>query len=105
MTVALDRERAAEALASDEFFRVAAECDDINVKRDEAMYVYEIYEWGCPEHGGRHWGRLALIDAPGERGTELHLVMSDRKYNVKEVVRRLKYMLEAGEIPTGARTA
>ena len=100
MTVTLDRPTTAEMLAGDEIFRLAAECSEVNVKRDEAMFIYE---WGCPGHGDRHWARLALIDAPGGRGTELHLVMTDRKYSVKEVVRRLKYMLEAGEIPTGAR--
>ena len=101
MTVTLDRESTAEALADDEMFAIAMECEEVTVKRDEAMFVYE---WGCAAHADRHWARLALIDAPDDRGTELHLVMNDRKYNVKEVVRRLKYLLEAGEIPTGART-
>jgi hypothetical protein len=102
MTVLLDRQTVAEALADDAVFRQAIDCDIVNIRRDEAMHIYE---WTCAAHGDSHGARLALINAPGDRGTELHLVMNDRKYNVKEVIRRLKYLLETGEIPTGARTA
>lgn len=102
LTVLIDRDAVAEALTDDFFFQRAVECDAVDVRRDEAMHLYE---WTCPPHGDQHTARLALINAPPERGTELHLVMNDRKYNVKEVVRRLKYLLETGEIPTGARSA
>ena len=50
--------------------------------------------------------RLELRDAPGGRGTEVHLAMRGLgKYDVKEVLRRAKALLEAGEIPTGRRDA
>ena len=101
MTVALDRATIAELLQDDELFKIAADCENVTVRRDEIM---SIYEWTCAAHGTDHMARLALINAPGGRGTELHLVMNERKYGVKEVVRRMKSMLEAGEIPTGART-
>jgi hypothetical protein len=48
--------------------------------------------------------RLELCDAPGGRGTEIHLAMRGLgKYEVKEVLRRAKALLESGEIPTGRR--
>jgi hypothetical protein len=50
--------------------------------------------------------RLELHDAPAGRGTEIHLAMRGiGKYEVKEVLRRAKALLEAGEIPTGRRCA
>lgn len=56
--------------------------------------------------------RLALIDrlevreAPGGRGTEVHLAMRGLgKSEIKDVLRRAKALLEAGEIPTGRRYA
>ncbi len=50
--------------------------------------------------------RLEVRDAPGGRGTEVHLGMRGLgKYDVKEVLRRVKALLEAGEIPTGRRYA
>ena len=46
--------------------------------------------------------RLELHDAPHGRGTEVHLGMRGLgKYEIKEVLRRVKALLEAGEIPTG----
>lgn len=49
---------------------------------------------------------LELRDAPGGRGTEVHLAMRGLgKYDIKEVLRRAKALLEAGEIPTGRRDA
>ncbi len=49
---------------------------------------------------------LELRDAPGERGTEIHLTMRGLgKYEIKEVLRRVKALLETGEIPTGMRYA
>ncbi len=102
LTVLLDQDAVVEALSDGTYIARAADCDSVDVRHDEQMHVYE---WGCASHGDQHAARLALIKAPSDRGTELHLVMNDRKYNVKEVVRRLKYLLEAGEIPTGARTA
>lgn len=48
--------------------------------------------------------RLEVRDAPGGRGTELHLGMRGAaKYDVLDVLRRAKALLEAGEIPTGRR--
>ncbi|HKU69089.1 MAG TPA: hypothetical protein VJP85_15060 [Candidatus Baltobacteraceae bacterium] len=48
--------------------------------------------------------RLEVRDAPGRRGTEVHLSMRGvGKYDIKEVLRRAKALLEAGEIPTGRR--
>jgi len=50
--------------------------------------------------------RLEIRDAPAGRGTELYLTMRGAgKYGVKEVLRRAKAMLEAGEVPTGRRYA
>jgi hypothetical protein len=50
--------------------------------------------------------RLELRDAPGERGTEVHLSMRGLgKYAIKDVLRRMKALLECGEIPTGRRFA
>jgi hypothetical protein len=50
--------------------------------------------------------RLEVRDAPGGRGTELHLSMRGvAKYQIKEALRRMKALLEAGEIPTGRRCA
>jgi hypothetical protein len=50
--------------------------------------------------------RLEIRDAPAGRGTELYLTMRGLgKYGVKEVLRRVKVLLEAGEIPTGRRYA
>lgn len=50
--------------------------------------------------------RLEVHDAPGKRGTEIHLAMRGvGKYEIKEVLRRIKALLEAGEIPTGRRYA
>lgn len=50
--------------------------------------------------------RLEVCEAPGGRGTEVHLAMRGLgKYEVKDVLRRVKALLEAGEIPTGRRYA
>lgn len=50
--------------------------------------------------------RLELRDAPSARGTEMHLSMRGLgKYELKDVLRRAKALLEAGEIPTGRRYA
>lgn len=50
--------------------------------------------------------RLELHDAPGSRGTEVYLAMRGLgKYEIKDVLRRMKALLEAGEIPTGRRYA
>lgn len=50
--------------------------------------------------------RLEIRDAPGGRGTEVHLAMRGiGKYEIKDVLRRAKALLEAGEIPTGRRFA
>lgn len=50
--------------------------------------------------------RLEVRDAPAGRGTEVRLSMRGLgKYQIKEVLRRAKALLEAGEIPTGRRYA
>jgi hypothetical protein len=50
--------------------------------------------------------RLEIRDATPGRGTELHLTMRGvGKYRIKEILRRVKALLEAGEIPTGRRYA
>ncbi len=47
---------------------------------------------------------FSLKPAPGERGTEVHATSHERKQEeLKAGLRRLKALLEAGEIPTGAR--
>jgi hypothetical protein len=46
--------------------------------------------------------RLQVAGAPADRGTEVYLTMRGvGKYDVKEVLRRLKALLETGETPTG----
>ena len=50
--------------------------------------------------------RLEVRDAPRSRGTEVYLSMRGiGKYDIKEVLRRTKALIEAGEIPTGRRYA
>lgn len=50
--------------------------------------------------------RLEIRDAPAGRGTEIYLTMRGvGKYALKEVLRRVKALLEASEIPTGRRYA
>lgn len=50
--------------------------------------------------------RLEVRDAPSGRGTEVHLSMRGLgKYQIKEILRRAKALLEADEIPTGRRYA
>lgn len=50
--------------------------------------------------------RLEVRDAPGSRGTEIYLSMRGAgKYEIKEILRRIKALLEAGEVPTGRRYA
>jgi hypothetical protein len=49
---------------------------------------------------------LELCDAPDGRGTEMYITMRGvGKYRAKDVLRRAKALLEAGEIPTGGRYA
>lgn len=61
-----------------------------------------VIEWHVPEDMSLD-GRLALIAAPGGRGTELHIAMRGEKYDVKDIVRRMKAILETGEYPVGER--
>lgn len=50
--------------------------------------------------------RIELRDAPAGRGTEMHLCMRGlSKYDIKDVLRHVKSLLETGEIPTGRRCA
>ena len=49
---------------------------------------------------------VELVDAPAGRGTEIHLTMRGLgKYAVKDILRRAKALIEAGEIPTARRYA
>ena len=56
-----------------------------------------------------HFGNIDYVevrDAPAERGTEIVLSMLGLgKYEVRDILRRAKWILEAGEIPTGRRHA
>lgn len=50
--------------------------------------------------------RIELRSAPGDRGTEMFLTMRGiGKYATKDILRRIKALVEAGEIPTGRRYA
>lgn len=68
-----------------------------------------------PNGGVMHNGEVRFVRAPGDRGTEVHVEMHYRppvgialaallypvnRQMVKEDMRRLKWLLEAGEIPT-----
>ena len=99
MTVVLDRERVMNNL-TDEMLQAAVGCDEIHITRDATDN--RLIEWHCALHPAEG-GRLALIAAPGGRGTELHVAMHGEKYEVKDVVRKLKMLLETGEIATGVR--
>lgn len=49
---------------------------------------------------------LELCDAPDGRGTEMYVTMRGvGKYGVKDALRRIKALIETGEIPTGRRYA
>lgn len=99
MTVALDRETVIDRL-TDEMIQASVGCENIAVTRD--IVDNRLIEWACAPHPEES-GRLALIAAPGNRGTELHVAMHGEKYNIKDLVRRMKMLLETGEIATGAR--
>ncbi len=82
----------------------------IAVPRDRVETFIEARESMLLALGSKR--RLALIErlevrnAPPGRGVEVHLAMRGlRKYEVKDVLRRAKALLEAGEIPTGRRYA
>ena len=50
--------------------------------------------------------RVEVRDAPASRGTEVFLSMRGTgKYAIKDILRRIKSLLETGEIPTGRRYA
>jgi len=99
MTVVLDRETVIDRL-NDLIIQMSIGCDELAVERDVADSL--LIEWVCTSHP-QESGRLALIAAPGNRGTELHVAMHGDKYQIKEIVRRMKMLLETGEIATGAR--
>lgn len=49
---------------------------------------------------------IEIREAPGGRGTEMQLSMRARsKYDVKDALREVKAIIEAGETPTGRRSA
>jgi hypothetical protein len=100
MTVVLDRETAIDRL-SDRVIQTAVGCADLTIERDSIDN--RLIEWTCAPHPTES-GRLALIAAPGNRGTELHVAMHGEKYHIKDIVRRMKMLLEAGEIATGVRS-
>lgn len=76
----------------------------------------ELLRWrSLPDGGLQHTGEVRFRPAPGARGTEVHVHMEYRpplgtplaaimypfsKQMLKEEIRRLKQVLEAGEIPT-----
>lgn len=102
MTVTLSRPSVMQALDDPQLLQQALACDHPLVMT--ASVDGRVVGWVDDEHPERS-GRLALIAAPYDRGTELHLAMRARKPLVKDVVRRLKALLETGEIPTGERSA
>ena len=57
----------------------------------------------------RHFANIDYVelrDAPADRGTEIILSMRGLgKYAVRDVLRRAKWILEAGEFPSGRRYA
>ena len=99
MTVLLEREQVIERL-DDRTIQTAVGCEDLRIVRDASDS--RLIEWTCETHASED-ARLALIAAPHHRGTELHIAMRGKKYHAKELVRRLKMLLEAGELATGAR--
>lgn len=76
----------------------------------------ELIRWRAVPNGGlRHSGEVRFKPAPGGRGTEVHVHMEYRppigvaliamlypfsRQMLKEEIRRLKQVLEAGEVPT-----
>ncbi len=102
MTVTLARASVIHSLGDPSVLRRALGCEhDVSVT---ASSDGRVFTWSDDDHPERS-GRLALIAAPYERGTELHLAMRARRSDVKEVVRRLKALLETGEIPVGVQPA
>lgn len=101
MTVTLSRPSVMQALDNARLLQQALQCD--HPLAITASVDGRVVGWVDDEHPERS-GRLALIVAPYDRGTELHLAMRARKPLVKDVVRRLKALLETGEIPTGERS-
>jgi hypothetical protein len=99
MTVNLDRDTVIDNL-SDDVIEAAVGCESIVVMRD--LNDSRLIEWTCEAHPSEG-GRLALITAPEQRGTELHIAMHGERYQVKEIVRRMKMLLETGELAIGAR--
>lgn len=100
MTVTLSSDEVLAALEDPNLLLRALDCThDIDRSTSEDR---RIVRWSDERHAERS-GRLALVNAPGDRGTELHLFMRGEKYEVKDVLRRLKAQLETGEIPTGRR--
>ncbi len=48
--------------------------------------------------------RVSLVEAPGRRGVEVHASSpSLEQKEMKAILRKLQSLLEAGEVPTGAR--
>jgi hypothetical protein len=99
MTVVLDRETVIDRL-NDLMIQMSVGCEEIAIARD--IEDNRLIEWTCMTHPAES-GRVALIAAPGNRGTELHVAMHGEKDRVKEIGRRMKMLLETGEIATGVR--
>lgn len=80
MTIALPRERVEAFLNDDEDVERAAG------SRDRVALLE----------------RLEVVEAPGGRGTEIHASSrrAKHKYELKNVLRRMKALLETGETPT-----
>ena len=100
MTVLLKRDDVLDRL-DDDLIHTAVGCETLAIVWDGGGERRGI-EWSCDDHATEA-GRIALIAAPDDRGTELHLTMHGEKYHVKEIVRKMKMLLETGEIATGAR--
>jgi len=99
MTALLDQDIIVMRLSDDKLIRRAVDCESLETRRSDDSRTIE---WRCSHHASES-GRVALIPAPAGNGTELHLAMRSPKQHAKEVVRRMKMLLEAGEIATGAR--
>jgi hypothetical protein len=60
--------------------------------------------FGDKDHADGADCSFSLKPAPGDRGTEIHVSSHDRtKERLKAGLRKVRALLEAGEIPTGAR--
>ena len=88
--------------------RPVTQAQTILVERERVHQLLESQEEFIQVLGSREYldniDRLEVRDAPDDRGTEMYLTMRGiGKYATKDILRRAKALLEAGEIPTAAR--